>query len=95
MNLKVNFYTSISKFIFLINFYYLKKINIFLPGTGFFLRQIKRKFYFTYNNFKLEFVPSMASVYGGVVSGHTNEIETLNYLNNISINLTNYTFLYW
>lgn len=93
MNLKVNFYTSISKFIFLINFYYLKKINIFLPGTGFFLRQIKRKFYFTYNNFKLEFVPSMASVYGGVVSGHTNEIETLNYLNNISINLTNYTFI--
>jgi FkbM family methyltransferase len=82
-----------AKLIASLNYYLAKSIGIFIPGTGFFLRKIAQKFIFNWNGFSLVFEPNMASVYGFLVIGKSNEIDTLNYLNKLAIETDDYTFI--
>jgi FkbM family methyltransferase len=76
-----------------LNYNFAKSTGIFIPGTGYFLRRITEKFIFKWNGFSLVFEPQMASVYGFLVIGKSNEIDTLNFLNMLSKELKDYTFI--
>lgn len=75
------------------NFNCSKLFGFFLPGTGFALRQISESFKINWNSYELEFDSSMASVYGYLIVGKSNEPETLDYLNYLSNKISDYTFI--
>lgn len=82
-----------AKLIAKLNYYLAKSVGIFLPGTGYFLRKISQKFIFNWNGFSLVFEPQMASVYGFLVIGKSNEIDTVNYLDKLAKEIDDYTFI--
>lgn len=82
-----------AKLIARLNFYLNKYTGIFIPGTGYFLRKISDKFTFNWNGFLLVFEPKMASVYGFLIIGKSNEADTLNYLNQLAKESDDYTFI--
>jgi FkbM family methyltransferase len=89
MNINLFFAKSIAK----LNYFLAKSTGVFIPGTGYFLRRITEKFIFNWNGFSLVFEPLMASVYGFLIIGKSNEIDTLNYLNKLSKESEDYTFI--
>ena len=89
MNINIFF----AKLIASINFYWTKYTGIFIPGTGYFLRKISEKFTFNWNGFSIVFEPKMASVYGFLIIGKSNEVDTLNYLNQLAKETEDYTFI--
>lgn len=88
-NINLYFARVIARF----NYHLSKSTGIFIPGTGYFLRKIAQKFTFNWNGYSLVFEPKMASVYGFLVIGKSNEVETLHYLNQLSKETEDYTFI--
>jgi FkbM family methyltransferase len=82
-----------AKLIATLNFFLGKYTGFFIPGTGYFLRNISEKFTFSWNGFLLVFEPKMASVYGFLIIGKSNEVDTLNYLNQLAKEIEDYTFI--
>ena len=91
MNINLNLF--IARVIARFNYHLSKSTGIFIPGTGYFLRKISHKFTFNWNGFSLIFEPKMASVYGFLVIGKSNEVDTLNYLNQLSKETEDFTFI--
>ncbi len=89
MNINIFF----AKIIARLNFYLSENLGIFIPGTGYFLRKISEKFTFNWNGFSIVFEPKMASVYGYLIIGKSNEGDTLKYLNKLAKETEDYTFI--
>jgi len=89
----ININIFFAKIIARLNFYLSEFTGIFIPGTGYFLRKISEKFAFNWNGFSIVFEPKLASVYGFLIIGKSNEVDTLNYLNQLAKETKDYTFI--
>lgn len=82
-----------AKLIASLNYNLNKSNDIFIPGTGYFLRKISKNFTFNWNSYSIVFEPKMASVYGFLIIGKSNEPDTFNYLNQLAKETEDYTFI--
>ena len=82
-----------AKLIARLNYYLAETTGIFIPGTGYFLRKITKNFTIYWNSYSIVFEPKMASVYGFLIIGKSNEVDTFNYLNQLAEETEDYTFI--